>query len=115
MFLKSVRSVATSDRVHSISDDRRFSEGRYRLRLELLIGGLIILTISTPLFVSYSLALDHFKIPTDHFDQLFSPTAKQDLQDLKGAQAVSLVFVLGGSISLLSGVLTKGRQERIVR
>ena len=66
-----------------------------------------MLVISVPLFTFYSSAAQQIVVPKDSFEKLFSPTAAQDLQDAKTAQAVSLFFLVGGSVCLVSGIMAK--------
>jgi hypothetical protein len=71
-----------------------------------------MLVVSAPLFAYYTNAVNNFSVPTDPFLKLFNPTAKQDYQNLQSAQLVSLVFVVGGFVSLGCGIVVKNRHSR---
>ena len=71
-----------------------------------------MLVVSAPLFAYYTDALARFSIPTDPFLKLFSPSAKQDYDNLHSAQLIALVFLVGGFVSLGCGIAARGQRAR---
>lgn len=77
------------------------------MRQRYFIAGILMLVISVPLFAFYTSATQQIVVPKDPFEKLFYPTAAQDLQDAKNAQAVSLCFLVAGVACMVSGIRLK--------
>lgn len=70
-----------------------------------------MLVVSAPLLAYYTDAVNRFTVQTDPFLKLFSVYNAQDYQNLHSAQLISLLFVIGGFLSLGCGIVVKKREK----